>query len=131
MNYQEKKYSMSVILDALKTLLTTRQKEGESLQDFTKRFWVTREVLESHLGGPIILTKILQANSGYTEEPTDEVEKEKNKILEDQAFEQLQHTCTWRMPIKPSMEVFYQVSVLSSCWGMTNIQKRSLKPTMC
>jgi hypothetical protein len=41
LNYQEKKYNMSVILDSMKTLLTTRQKEGESLQDFTKRFWVT------------------------------------------------------------------------------------------
>ena len=89
LNYQEKKYSMSVILDSLKTLLATRQKEGESLQDFTKRFRVTQEVLESHLGDPIILTKFLQATLGYTEEPTDEVEKQKNKILEDQAFEQL------------------------------------------
>jgi hypothetical protein len=31
LNYQEKKYNMSVILDLLKTLLHTRQKEGESL----------------------------------------------------------------------------------------------------
>jgi hypothetical protein len=38
LNYQEKKYNMSVILDSMKTLLTTRQKEGESLQDYTKRF---------------------------------------------------------------------------------------------
>jgi hypothetical protein len=31
LNYQKKKYAISVILDSLKTLLNTRQKEGESL----------------------------------------------------------------------------------------------------
>jgi hypothetical protein len=38
LNYQEKKYNMSIIFDSMKTLLTTRQKERESLQDYTKRF---------------------------------------------------------------------------------------------
>ena len=80
---------MSVILDSLKTLLNTRQKEGELLQDFTKQFRVTREVLESHLGGLIILTNILNATTGYFENPTDKIKKQKNKILENQAFKQL------------------------------------------
>jgi hypothetical protein len=64
LNYQEKKYIMSVILDSMKTLLTTKQKEGESLQDFTKRIQVTQEVFKSHLGRPIILSKILSTISG-------------------------------------------------------------------
>jgi hypothetical protein len=46
-------------------------------------------VLESHLGGPIILTKIVNATTGYYENPTGKIEKQKNKILENQAFEQL------------------------------------------
>jgi len=41
LNYQEKKYNMSVILDSIRTLIGTRQKEGEALQDYTKRFRVT------------------------------------------------------------------------------------------
>ena len=49
---------MSVILDALKALLNTKQKEGETLQDYTKRFKIAREVLESHIRGPIILPKL-------------------------------------------------------------------------
>jgi hypothetical protein len=73
----------------MKTLLTTKQKEGESLQDFTKRFWITREVFESHLGGPIILTKILSITTGYNVNPTNKMQIEKNKMLEEQAFEQL------------------------------------------
>ena len=66
---------MSVILDSLKTLLNTRQKEGELLQDFTKQFQVTREVLESHLGGPTILTKIVNATTGYFENATNKIKK--------------------------------------------------------
>jgi hypothetical protein len=41
LNCQEKKYNMSVILDSIQTLIGTRQKEGEALQDYTKRFRVT------------------------------------------------------------------------------------------
>ena len=65
MSYQENCYNMSVILDLLMTLLTTRQKDVESLQDYTKRFRVTREVFESHNGGPMILIKPLLDNKAY------------------------------------------------------------------
>jgi hypothetical protein len=67
------KYNMSVILDLVKTL-TTKQKERESLQEFTKRFWTTLEVFESHLGGPIILTKILSTTTRYNVKPTNEMQ---------------------------------------------------------
>jgi hypothetical protein len=36
MSYQENHYNMSVILDSLMTLLTTKQKEAKSLQIYTK-----------------------------------------------------------------------------------------------
>ena len=65
LNFQENRYSMSIILDAMRTLLFTKQKEGESLQDYTKRFRVARDVLKSHMGGPIILTKFVEAMDGY------------------------------------------------------------------
>jgi hypothetical protein len=78
LNYQEKKYNMSIILDSMKTLLTTRQKEGESLQDYTKRFGVTQEVFKSLLGGPIILTKILSTISGYNKKTSNELQIQKN-----------------------------------------------------
>jgi hypothetical protein len=41
------------------------------------------------MGSPIILTKIVNGTTGYFENPTNEIEKQKNKILENQAFEQL------------------------------------------
>jgi hypothetical protein len=56
-NYQEHRYSMLIVLDSLRGLLATKQKEGETLQDWTKRFRIAREVLESHMGGPIVIDK--------------------------------------------------------------------------
>jgi hypothetical protein len=53
LNFQENRYSMSIILGAMRTLSFTKQKEGENLQDYTKRFRVARDVLKSHMGGPI------------------------------------------------------------------------------
>ena len=67
LNYQEHRYSMSIVLDAVRTLLSTKQGDGESLNDYTKRFRVAKEVMESHIGGPIILTKIVTNMQGYDE----------------------------------------------------------------
>ena len=75
MNYQENRYSMSIVLDAFRTMLSTKQREGESLQDYTKRFRVARDVLKSHIGGPIILTKLVQATEGYSDGNIEKQEK--------------------------------------------------------
>jgi hypothetical protein len=66
-NYQENCYSMCIILDAVMALVLYKQKENESLQDYTKRFCVVRDVFESHLGGPIVLHKIVTAMPRYDE----------------------------------------------------------------
>ena len=86
--YQENCYNMSVILDAMKTFLNSKQKDGEILQDYTKRFRIAREVLEAHIGGPIILTKIVKAVQGYVELPILDVEAEKNCKYKENVFEQ-------------------------------------------
>jgi hypothetical protein len=62
MNYHENKYNMSVIYDAQMNLFTTKHREGESLQDYTKRFLIAREVFEALNRGPIKLNKILLDN---------------------------------------------------------------------
>ena len=48
------------MLDSLQSLFNLKQKDGESLQDYTKRFKTTRDVLRYHIGGPIILTKYVE-----------------------------------------------------------------------
>ena len=70
---------MSIILDVTRNLLNAKQKENESLQDYTKRFRVAQEVLESHIGGPIILTKIVEAMPGYDEKDKDKRDKYRAK----------------------------------------------------
>ena len=57
LHYQESRYEMLVILDSLRTFLNTRQKESEPLQEYPRRFKTAKDIMESHKGGPIILTK--------------------------------------------------------------------------
>jgi hypothetical protein len=55
---------MAIIFDSLKTLVNIRQKEGETLQDYTKRFKVIREVFETQIGGTIAMPQALKEISG-------------------------------------------------------------------
>ena len=55
LNFQETRYKMSIISDALKSLVSTRQKDNENLQDYTRHFRTSKEIFESHVGCPIIL----------------------------------------------------------------------------
>jgi hypothetical protein len=59
LNYQDKKYPMVIMMDAFKVFASTRQRDGEALQDYIKRFKVSKDVLELHLGGPVILKKFI------------------------------------------------------------------------
>ena len=59
LNYEESRYEMSIILDAFMTFFNCRQKEKELLQDYTRRFKLAREIMNSHLGGGIVLTLLL------------------------------------------------------------------------
>ena len=52
LNYQELRYEMLVILVGFTTFFGTRQKDKESLQDYTRRFKMSYKLLQSHIGGP-------------------------------------------------------------------------------
>jgi hypothetical protein len=69
LNFQEQCYDSWIIHDAHMNLFTTKQKDGESLQDYTKQFGVARDVFESHIGGPMILTKIMEAMLDFSTDP--------------------------------------------------------------
>jgi Reverse transcriptase (RNA-dependent DNA polymerase) len=83
LNYQEHRYEMSIILDALRALINLKQKENETLQEYTKRFKTSRDVLESHIGGPIELTKFMKNMKDYDKSDNEKVEK-----CRKQAFQQ-------------------------------------------
>ena len=54
LNYQESRYEMSIITDSIRAFLNTKQKESETLQDYTRRFKTSKEIMESHVGGPLV-----------------------------------------------------------------------------
>ena len=67
LNYEESRYEMSIIKDAFEAFFNCHQKEKETLQDYTRRFKVSREILKSHLGGDIVLPKFVECMTGYDE----------------------------------------------------------------
>ena len=83
LNYEENRYEMSIILDAMKAFIDCKQKEKEVLQEYTKRFKVAREIFQSHIGGELILTKYVQSMPGYKEDDLDKI-----KELTEKADEQ-------------------------------------------
>ena len=58
LNYQENRYPMSIIYDSMKTVFNTKQREDENLNQYQQRFKTQRDVMSSHIGGPIILTQL-------------------------------------------------------------------------
>ena len=49
---------MSITMDAIKTFFNTRQKDTEFLQEYTRRYKSARDIMESHISGPIKVIKI-------------------------------------------------------------------------
>jgi hypothetical protein len=84
LNYQDTRYKMSTISDAFRSLFTSKEKDGESLQDYRRHFQRSTEILESHLGGPLILEKYVRTMTGY-----DQANISKTSELIKQASESL------------------------------------------
>ena len=80
---------MTVILNSLRTLITIKQKDFQSLQNYSKQFQISREVFESHVSRPFIISKILLTIERYTKCATNPIDHKKNKNLQDQIFKQL------------------------------------------
>eukprot|EP00978_Attheya_sp_CCMP212_P024668 scaffold77882_cov56-Attheya_sp.AAC.1 len=66
---------MLIILDSIKAMIDTHQKEHETLSDYTKRFRTSRDVLKSHIGGPIVLTKFVEQMKDYDASNVDAIKK--------------------------------------------------------
>ena len=84
LNYQEHRYEMSIILDALRSVINLKQREGEILHDYTKRFKTARDVMISHIGGPLILTKYVPTMKDYDANDANKIKK-----CQEEAFDQL------------------------------------------
>jgi hypothetical protein len=82
LNYQEHRYEMSIILSALKTLINLRQRDQESLTDYTRIFKAARDLLVTQLGGPIILTRYVESMEGMNKNDKEEMRKCQEMVFE-------------------------------------------------
>ena len=65
LNYQNTRYEMAITPDALWSKFISGQKYDESWQYHTKWFNMSTEILDYHLGGPLILEKYVDTMEGY------------------------------------------------------------------
>ena len=75
LNYQENRYPMSIIYDLMKTVFNMKQREDENLNQYQQHFKTQRDVMSSHIGGPIILTQFIKMMQGYDATNTDAVKQ--------------------------------------------------------
>ena len=75
---------MAIIQDEFQSTLTSRQNDGYCLQYYTRLFKMSTEILESHLGGPLILE-----NDVKTMEIYDNNDPSKKTTMVKQASESL------------------------------------------
>ena len=67
LSYEESRYEMSIIMDAFGAFFKCHQKDRKNLQEYTRRFKVSREILKSHIGGDIVLPKFVEGMTSYDE----------------------------------------------------------------
>ena len=65
LSFQETKWSILTIIDAIKAFINMKQKEGEQLIDYLKRFKTARDVFVSHLGPLILSKKLVSQHKDY------------------------------------------------------------------
>jgi len=66
LTYEENRYDVQIIDDALKNLINIKQKDDESLIDYTAGFESLWDIAVAHLGGPIVLLKIVENDTSST-----------------------------------------------------------------
>jgi len=94
MDYQETKYEMYIIVDFMKAMMTTKQREGETFAEYTQWFKTAKDVLESHIGGALILTKYIKGMEDYIDKDMASFVNVAKRPMQD-CF----HSCIWRILI--------------------------------
>ena len=72
---------MAAVHATMRAFMTMRQKDQESLINYLNQFKAAKDVLASHLGGPIILTKYVMQMDDY-----DPFDPDENVKLMDVAY---------------------------------------------
>ena len=78
LSYQDTKYDMKIITQAIKNMVNLKQKEDENLIDYVSRFKVTRDVMKAHMGQEIVLHKVVRNDPDFVKDEYTAGDKEKN-----------------------------------------------------
>ena len=79
LNAQDSRYQPSITFNSMKAFLACRQQEGESLQDYTRRFKTTRDIMVTQVGDKIKLKQIMKSLEGWDDnDPSQDNEYKKN-----------------------------------------------------
>ena len=70
LTYKENKYEASIVIDSLESFIKTKQRDDEDLVDFTRRFKSARDVMESHMGSPMVCVKMLESDPAFVKGTT-------------------------------------------------------------
>ena len=81
LSYQDTKYDMKIITSAIKTFVNLKQKDDESLIDYTNRFKTARDVLKAQLGSELVLHKVVNADANYQEGDSEAIKDNNTKII--------------------------------------------------
>ena len=80
-NYQDSKYEVAIVFDALKTFVTLKQNEDEHLTSYYERFKAAADNVVAQLGNEIPMSKYIKTMDDYNETT--------KPALSKQAFEEL------------------------------------------
>ena len=67
-NYQESRYEIAIIADAIRNFINIKQKDDENLSSYLERFTAASNNLIAQKGSEIILTKYMETMNGYDED---------------------------------------------------------------
>ena len=67
LSYQDQKYEMASVFDALKVFVSIKQEPDEDLQDYTRRFKSGKDVMVSLFGGIIPIERYVKTMEKYDE----------------------------------------------------------------
>jgi hypothetical protein len=75
MSYQENRYDAKIVIDTLRNLLYTKQRDDEDLVDDTRRFKAARDFYEAQLGEKMRCKKLARADDEWDETDNNKVKE--------------------------------------------------------
>ena len=84
LSYESTQYQMKTIFEAMRSLVNLKQKDGEEITDYLRRFKAAKDVFLSHVGKDFCFERVIEGDKDYAQLHTDLITAYENK-QEDEA----------------------------------------------